>query len=63
MNKTYQDSTCTVFETETHIFGIIKDNSPKPFYTVTARPKSGKGKTLATRCTYEKALEIIKGQA
>lgn len=60
MKKVYEDSTTEIFETDTHIFGIIKDNSMKNYYSVSAREKGKKGKTIATRCTYEKAMNIIK---
>ena len=60
MKKVYEDSTTEIYETDTHIFGISKDNSLKNYYTVSAREKDKKGKVIATRCSYEKAMNIIK---
>lgn len=60
MKKVYEDSTTEIFETDTHIFGISKDNSLKNYYSVSAKEKDKKGKIIATRCSYEKAMDIIK---
>lgn len=61
MKKTYEDSTSQIFENERGtIFGIVKDNSRKAVYTVTAREPGQKGKTIATRCNYDTALSLIK---
>lgn len=60
MKRVYKDSTTEIFETENAtVFGIIKDNSKNNYFNVTARRNGEKGKTIATRCTYDKALEII----
>jgi len=61
MKQTYSDSSTTIYETDTMVYGIIKDNSRRTYYTVTARPRNGKATTIATRCTWERAIEIIKG--
>lgn len=60
MTLTFKSEYMEVYESETKIAAIYKDNSLKSFYTVAARTKGEKGKTLATRCSYEKAINIVK---
>lgn len=58
--QTYKDSKTEIWETDTYIFGITSDCSFKRYYNVSVREKTAKGKTIATRCTYEKAMSLIK---
>lgn len=60
---TYKDSTTEILETESCIYGIVKDNTPEPVYTVTARPRYGNAETLATRAAYDTARQIIRKHA
>ena len=60
---TYKDSTTEILETESCIYGIVKDNTPEPVYTVTARPRDGNAETLATRAAYDTARQIIRKHA
>lgn len=60
MKETYRDSTTIAFEDDSkNVFGLFKDNAIRQYYSVYARKHGSKGKTVATRCTYEKALAII----
>lgn len=60
MKEVYRDSTTVILEdARGTVFGIIRDNSRKLYYNVSARKPGEKGNTIATRCTYEKAMEII----
>ena len=61
MKKVFEDSTTEIYETESGIIiGIIKDHSMKNYYNVTVKNPNEKGKTVATRCTYQKAMIIAK---
>lgn len=59
MKKVFEDSTTEIYETENgSVIGIYKDNSLKQYYTVTVKQIGSKVKTVATRCTYKKAMQI-----
>lgn len=63
MKLTFKSEYMEVYESETKIAAIYKVNSIKSFYTVAARTKGEKGekgKTIATRCSYQKAINIVK---
>ena len=62
MEKIYESSTSETYKTNSGvIIGIDKDNSLKNYYTVFVKEPNKKGKTVATRCTYEKAMRIANG--
>ena len=42
------------------IICIERDNSLKKYYTVRVNEPGKRLKTVATRCTYEKAMQIVK---
>lgn len=60
IEKIYETSTSETYKTNNGtIIGIDKDNSIKKYYTVFVKEPNKKGKTVATRCTYEKAMQIV----
>lgn len=63
MKEVFRDSTTTIFEDENgNVFGIVKDSSRKDVYSVTVRKPGEKGRTIATRCLYSTAVELIKNE-
>ena len=61
MKEIYRDSTLTAFETEdgTRII-IAKNSTPKTFFKIDVKMPGCKAKTVATRCTLERAMEIAR---
>lgn len=63
MTKTYEDGLTIVFEENEKRVVITRNeynNSRTPHYNVFIKNGSEKGKTVATRCTLEKALSFAK---
>ena len=64
IEKIYQTETTETYKTSNGtIIGIDRDNSIKNYYTVFIKEPNKKGKTVATRCTHEKAMLIINEYA
>jgi ABC-type tungstate transport system permease subunit len=59
MEKIHESSTSETYKaTNGTIIGIDKDNSMKNYYSVFVKEPNKEGKTVATRCRYEKAMQI-----
>lgn len=57
MKLDYKDSAAEIYTNEKgNTAGIIRDNHNK-YYQVIARINGEKGKTIATRCTYDMAYK------
>lgn len=61
LKKFYEDEYRESYTAENGtIIAFEKDNSIKKYYRVFVNVPNGIKKTVATRCTYEKAMQIAK---
>lgn len=57
INKT---DSCVSFEGNGKLANMVRDNSFREYFKVIVKDEKGNIKTLATRCTYDKAYRVIK---
>lgn len=61
MKKTYDDCYTKAFETNDGTFVAISRDAGNRYWNVFVRkPDEKKGKVIATRCTFEKAMSIAE---
>ena len=60
MKEISRTATCIQFEGNNKLANMVRDNSFNQYFKVIVKTESDDIKILATRCTYDKAYNIIK---